>query len=59
VSSSGDGGVYVWDAADGHLLQILPGMSARSWANHFSPDGARIAAGSNAGEIVIWGIPGE
>jgi WD40 repeat protein/serine/threonine protein kinase len=55
VSGGEDPAVAVWDAASGRRVRALRGNLSNATAVAFSPDGQRVAAASNAGEIIrIW-----
>jgi WD40 repeat protein len=45
---------FVWDSKSGKLLLTLSGHRARVWEVEFSPDGSRIATGSEDGTAAIW-----
>ena len=46
--------VKVWDAQTGALLRVLEGHTERINKIAYSPDGARIAAGSVDGSLRLW-----
>jgi len=57
ASSSDDGGVYLWDAANGMQLQRLQGHHGRVIAVAWSPDGNRLAScggREGRGELFVW-----
>ena len=55
VSGGEDPAVGVWDAATGSKVRTLRGNFSNAKAIAFSPDGRRVAAASNASEIIrIW-----
>jgi WD40 repeat protein len=45
---------YVWDAATGERLLTLSGHRDHVMDVHFSPDGSRLATGSEDGTAAIW-----
>jgi WD40 repeat protein len=47
VTSSSDGGAYVWDVASGQRELVLVGATGGIEAAAFSPDGSEIATGSD------------
>ena len=51
-----DGGIQVFDAANGELLVTLPGHRMWATALAFSPDGRTLASCSLDGTIMLWGI---
>jgi WD40 repeat protein len=57
ASSSDDGNVYLWDAANGMLQQRLQGHHGRVIAVAWSPDGNRLAScggREGRGELFVW-----
>src|SRR5258706_629035 len=52
-----DGALYVWDAANGRLLQRMAGHHSMIAQIAWSPDGTRLASGSGGsagGELFVW-----
>ncbi len=50
------GQVKVWDAQTGQELFSLPGHTDAVWSVAFSPDGKRLASGSNDGTVKVWDV---
>ncbi len=57
VSTSKDGGIRLWDARSGRLIQLLRGHNAL--AVSFSKGGSRMATGGVDGAICIWDVAKE
>ncbi len=53
-TSSGDGTVRLWDAANGDELMAIKGKGDWATSIAFSPDGKRLATGSDADTARIW-----
>ena len=51
-----DGTVRIWDLSNGRLVATLKGHSASVFAVAFSPDGRRLATGSDNGELKLWDV---
>jgi WD40 repeat protein/serine/threonine protein kinase len=52
--AGGDNSINVWSASAGALLRTLTGHTLDVWSIAFSPDGSRIASGSEDQTIRIW-----
>jgi WD40 repeat protein len=48
--------VQLWDIATGHRLRALRGMNRYIESLGFSPDGTRLAAGSDFGNVQLWDV---
>ena len=44
----------MWDAETGERLRELTGHRGRVWSVDFSPDGRRIASGSDDWTVAVW-----
>jgi WD40 repeat protein/transcriptional regulator with XRE-family HTH domain len=55
VAGGDDGHVYVWDAADGRLLQRLAGHHEAIMSVAFSPDGSRLASAGGS-QLLVWEV---
>jgi WD40 repeat protein len=51
-----DCGVKLWDSETGRLFAFLP-HKRPVHSLRFSPDGQRIVAGGEAGELLMWNVP--
>ncbi len=59
VSAGGYGTIKVWALSDGEapaLLHTLRGHTGGVWAVRISPDGMKIASGSNDKTVMIWSV---
>ena len=56
VTCSADKSVRVWDADKLSNTKTLTGLTDFVYAVAFSPDGEKVAGGSFAGEVAVWGV---
>lgn len=57
IACSRDGNiVLVWDVQAGKILKVLDGQTRSIWTTVWSPDGLRIASGSDDGTVCLWGV---
>jgi hypothetical protein len=59
ASLTNEGGVCIWHAATGAQILRFRFPNERVYALRFSPDGARLAAGSETGALQLWDLPRE
>lgn len=50
------GSVQVWNARTGALLASFPAHANAIWTAAWSPDGTRLATGSDDGTLALWGV---
>ena len=50
-----DGGLRLWQVADGTLLNTLAGQPGLIWSTAFSPDGKLLTSATPDGFIRLWG----
>jgi WD40 repeat protein len=55
ATGSTDGAVRLWDVADGSLLAVLRGHTARVRSVAFAPDGTWLLSVSEDGTARVWG----
>ena len=53
----GDGSIELWDLGTGVQQSTLSDHRGKVFALAFNRDGTLLASGSDAGEIILWGIP--
>src|SRR5262249_53006256 len=46
--------VHVWDVSTGQRRTTLPGAQGNVWSVAVSPDGKNVAAGFEAGVVMVW-----
>jgi WD40 repeat protein/tRNA A-37 threonylcarbamoyl transferase component Bud32 len=60
VGGTSPGRVILWDATNGRKLRTLTGLASQAACVAFSPDGARLAAGSTrrqgSAEVKLWDV---
>jgi hypothetical protein len=59
ATCSADRSVRLWDADKLSSTKTLTGLTDFVYAVAFSPDGARVAGGSFAGEVAVWETKGK
>lgn len=59
ATGGNDRTVRLWDAANGQLLQTLPGHSDYITDLAFTPDGSTLASAGNEGVVILWGLSGQ
>jgi eukaryotic-like serine/threonine-protein kinase len=57
VTTDPEGALGIYDALSMQLLEPLPAFGSNNWGVAFSPDGRWLAAGSAAGNVVVWDFP--
>jgi WD40 repeat protein len=49
--------VQLWDVRTGREAITLDGHTDEVWSTAWSPDGLRLASGSDDGTVRVWGVP--
>ena len=59
ASSDADGGVTVWDVANGKIIEQLSGHRGQVWGLAVSPDGSTLYSAATDAQAILWDLAGD